>query len=211
LNDQELEDRIWDYAQYNPSKSSLWRRVKGDKKRCFDKIDEMVQKSLLKEIEDGKYKFYSRIDTTNQEEFIGAFEFQIRMLELSRSKIKKIKKPMFKKIGIYKTSRWSDGLRKSVQDIDKKGEFKPRSNEVKKNFDDMEFYHGALMQIISQTNLQRSLGLIMESIAETRIEKCQNALDEHFEKLLSENPRNSNAIRQYFKHKRFEMRDFRIS
>ena len=168
MNDQELEDRIWDYAQYNPSKSSLWRRVKGDKKRCFDKIDEMVQKSLLKEIEDGKYKFYSRIDTTNQEEFIGAFEFQIRMLELSRSKIKKMKKPMFRKIGIYKTSRWSDGLRKSILDVDKKGEYKPRTIEVQKRFEDMELKYGALMQVISQTNLQRSLGLIMESIAETR-------------------------------------------
>jgi len=211
LSDQELEDKIWEYTKEERRKGKIWSKVGGDKKRCFDKIESMVQASILKVIDDGKHKFYVRIDTINQEEFIGAFEFQKRMLESSRSKIKKIKKPMFKKIGIYKTSRWSDGLRKSVQDIDKKGEFKPRSNEVKKNFDDMEFYHGALMQIISQTNLQRSLGLIMESIAETRIEKCQNALDDHFEKLLSENPRNSNAIRQYFKHKRFEMRDFRIS
>jgi len=211
LNDKELEDEIWHYAQFNLHKTGIWSKIDCDKKRCFDKIDEMVQRSLLTELEDGKYKFYSRVDTINQEEFEGALKFQKRWLEFSRSEIKKIKKPMFQKIGIYETTRWSSGLRKSIKDVDKKGEYKPKTKEVKTKFEDMELKYGSLMQIISQTNLQRSLGLILESIAVLRIEKCQNALDEHFKKLLSENPRDSNAIRQYFKHKRFAVNDFRIA
>ena len=44
---------------------------------------------------------------------------------------------MFKKIGIYETTRWSSGLRKSIVDEDKKGEYKPKTKEVKKRFEDI--------------------------------------------------------------------------
>ena len=64
------------------------------------------------------------------------------MLELSRSVINKMKYPMFQRIGIYKTSRFVHlgSNSKTVIDIDKKGEYKPRTKEVQHNFEVMSFY-----------------------------------------------------------------------
>ena len=81
---------------------------------------------------------------------------------------------------------------------------------VKTNLDNMAFYYTALLLFISRANLQLSLGLISKSVAEKRIKKCENALEYHFKKLLSDNPRDSNAIRQYYKHKIFGIDRFRI-
>ena len=96
MNEQELEDKIWEFSGVPISKTDLWRLVKGDKKTCFDKIDEMVQTSQLKEKPEGNKKMYVRIDSIKKAEFEFGFVFQKRMLELSRSIIKKLKYPMLK-------------------------------------------------------------------------------------------------------------------
>ena len=210
MNEQELEHRIWNYSGVPISKNELWRLVKGHKKTCFDKIDEMVKTSQLKETTEKNKKLYVRLDSIKKFEFEFGFEFQKRMLELSRSVIKKMKYPMFKKIGIYKTTRWSHGLGKSIREIDKKGEYVPRTKEVKTNFDNMSFYYSALLLFITRTNIQRSLGLLTKPETDRRNEKCENALNEHFKKLLNENPRESNAIRQYLHHKIYSIENFRI-
>ena len=211
MKEQDYEDRIWEFSNVLRSKTDLWRLVKGDKKTCFDKINEMVQTSQLKEIPEGNKIMYVRIDSIKKAEFESTFKFQVKMLTDSRVVIKKLKKPMFQKIGIYKTSEWSSGLRRSLQITDKKGEFKPRTKEVKGNFENMEWYSSALMLFTTRTHIQRSLRLLTKPEAERRIKKCENALEDHFQKLQNENPRDSNAIRQYFKHKRYGTNDFRIA
>ena len=65
----------------------------------------------------------------------------------------------------------------------------------------MEKQQRAFFGIIIRTNLQRSLGLIIASVAETRIKKCEDAIDYHFEKLLSDNPEDVHAIRQFYQFK----------
>ena len=198
MKEQDYEDRIWEFSNVLRSKTDLWRLVKGDKKTCFDKINEMVQTSQLKEIPEGNKIMYVRIDSIKKAEFESTFKFQVKMLTDSRVVIKKLKKPMFQKI-------------RSLQIVDKKGEFKPRTKEVKGNFENMEWYSSALMLFTTRTHIQRSLRLLTKPEAERRIKKCENALEDHFQKLQNENPRDSNAIRQYFKHKIFGIDNFRIS
>ena len=212
MKEQDYEDKIFENSGVSISKTDLWRLVKGDKKTCFDKIDEMVQTSQLKEIPEGNKKMYVRLDSIKKFEFEYGFEFQKRMLELSRSVIKKMKYPMFKRIGIYKTSRFVHlGFdSKTVIDIDKKGEFKPRTKEVQVNFDNMSFYYSALLLFISRTNLQKSLGVLTKPEADRRNKKCENTLSEHFKKLQSENRREAKAIKQYFLHKIYKTENFRI-
>ena len=212
MKEQDYEDKIFENSGVSISKTDLWRLVKGDKKTCFDKIDEMVQTSQLKEVPAGNKKMYVRLDSIKKFEFEYGFEFQKRMLEHSRTVIKKMKYPMFKRIGIYKTSRFVHlGFdSKTVIDIDKKGEFKPRNKVVQTNFDNMSFYYSALLLFISRSNLQRSLGLITKPEADRRNKKCENALSEHFKKLQSENRRESKAIKQYFLHKIYKIENFRI-
>jgi len=211
MTEEELEDKIWNICESEIHKSAIHRAVGGDKKRCFDKVNQMVERYDLKKT--GEYfENYVRVDSTKRFEFDFGFEFQRRMLLLSRDAIKKLKYPMFKKIGIYKTSRFVHlgAKSKTVTDIDKKGEYKPRTKEVKTNFENMSFYYTALFLFISRTNLQRALNVLSLKETKRRIENCENALDEHFKKLLSENPRESKAIRQYFKHKIYSMDNFRI-
>ena len=211
MTDEELEDKIWNVCSVEmPSKSKIWGKVGGSRNKCFDKINEMVQTSQLKEIPEGNKIRYVRIDSIKKAEFEFSFEFQMRMLELSRSVIKKMKYPMFKKIGIYKTTVWKHHLKRTILDMDIQGEYRCRSEIVKANFDNMSFYYGALLLFISKTNLQRSLGLMTKLEANRRNEKCENALSEHFKKLQSENRREAKAIKQYFKHKIYKIDNFRI-
>ena len=211
MNEQELEDKIWDNTGIPIHKTGIWSKVGGHKKTCFDKIDEMKERGELKDDGfDGTKMMFVRLDSIKQAEFESGLTFQVNMLKNFRETIGKMKKPLFRKIGIYKTTRWSSGLRKSIREIDKKGEYKPRTETVKTNLDNMAFYYTALLLFISRANLQLSLGLISKSVAEKRIKKCENALEYHFKKLLSDNPRDSNAIRQYYKHKIFGIDRFRI-
>ena len=212
MHEQELEHKIWEFANEPRNKSKIHAKTKGRRDNCFKKINEMIQTGQLRITnEGGKEIKVVRVVLIRKEEFESAFKFQLRMLEKSRLIIKKLKKPMFQKIGIYKTTEWLSGLRKSIQVIDKKGEFKPKTEKIKACFENMELYSNTLLLFITRTHLQRSLGLITKPEAERRIKKCENALEAHFQKLQNENPRDSNAIKQYFKHKRFGINDFRIA
>ena len=199
MHEQELEDKIWKFASEPKNKSKIHAKTKGRRDNCFKKINEMIQTGQLRITNEGEKEIkVVRIDSIRKEEFESTFKFQVRMLTESRAVIKKLKKPLFQKI-------------RSLQVIDKKGEFKPRTKEVKGNFENMEFYSSALMLFTTRTHIQRSLGLLTKPEAERRIKKCENALEDHFQKLQNENPRDSNAIRQYFKHKIFEIENFRIA
>ena len=212
MNERELEHKIWESTSEPINKTNIHRKVHGRKDNCFKKIDEMIQTGQLRITNEGEKEIkVVRIFYLRKEEFESAFKFQMKMLTNSRAIIKKLKKPMFRKLGIYKTTEWSSGLRKSILITDKKGEFKPKTKEVKTNFENMEVYSSALMLFTTRTHIQRSLALITKPEAERRIKKCENALEDHFQKLQDENPRESNAIRQYFKHKIFGIENFRIS
>ena len=212
MNEQELEDKIWEFTKEPRTKNELCSLVKGRKENCLKKINEFVQTSQLKETFEKNTQVYVRLDSMKKEEWEFGFHFQKRMLELSRSAIKKMKYPMFKRIGIYKTSRFVHlGFdSKTVTDIDKKGEYKPRTNVVQTNFENMSFYYSALLLFISRTNLQWSLGLLTKPEANRRNKNCENALSEHFKKLQSENRREAKAIKQYFLHKIYKIENFRI-
>ena len=212
MNEEEYEDKIWDCAKYPKNKTKLSDCVGGQKQTCFKKIDEMVRTSQLKETLEKNQKIYVRIDSLKEAEFEFGISFQEKMLEESRISIKKLKYPMFKKKGIYKTSRFVHLGKnsKTVIDIDKKGEYKPRTESVKTNFENTAFYHEALLLFISRINLQRSLNLITKPVSQRRTKRIEKILDNHFKKLQSENPRESVAIRQYFKHKIHGTMNFRI-
>lgn len=210
MTDEELEDSIWNVCAVEiPSLSKIWAKVGGNRNLCFAKVKEMIERYDLKKTDEGNYV---RVDSTKRYEFDFGFEFQRRMLLLSRKVIKETKYPMFKRIGVYKTSRFVHLGResKTVTDIDKKGEYKPRTKEVKTNFDNMSFYYTALMIYTARTNFQRALNILNARESKRRIENCEKALDSHFKILLSENPRESKAIRQYFKHKIYHVDNFRV-
>ena len=198
MHEQELEDKIWEFASEPKNKSKIHAKTKGRRDNCFKKINEMIQTGQLRITNEGEKEIkVVRVFLNRKEEFESAFKFQVKMLANSRAIIKKLKKPMFQKI-------------RSLQIVDKKGEFKPKTEKIKACFENMELYSNTLLLFITRTHLQRSLGLITKPEAERRIKKCENALEDHFQKLQNENPRDSNAIRQYFKHKIFEIENFRI-
>lgn len=212
MNEQELEDKIWEFTKEPITKNKLCTKVKGKKANCLKKINEFVQTSQLKETFEKNTQVYVRIDSMKKEEFEFGFQFQKRMLELARIGIKKMKYPMFKRIGIYKTSRFVHlGFdSKTVIDIDKRGEYRCKNKLVQTNFDNMSFYYGALLLFISRTNLQWSLGLMTKPEADRRNKNCVNALSEHFKKLQDENRREAKAIKQYLIHKIYKTENFRI-
>ena len=211
LTEQELEDLIWGSCAYPYTKTMIWRNVGGNKNRLWKKVDEMVRRSDLKQIDEGEKEiFYVRIDSTKKEEFEYLLAFQARMLKLSRIDVTNLKKPLFKRKGDYKVTRWSSGLRESILVIDKAGEYKARTKQVTKSFENMEFYYGALILIIAKINLQISLKLIGKSEGENRIKKCQKTLEEHWNLLSKENPRDRKGIEQFLKHKIYRMENFRL-
>ena len=210
MTDEELEDKIWNVCAVPiPSLAMMWRKIGGNRNRLFAKVAEMIERYDLKKTDEGNFV---RVDSTKRIEFDFGFEFQRRMLLLAREVIKKTKYPMFKKVGIYKTSRFVHlgAKSKTVIDIDKKGEYAPKTKEVKTNFENMSFYYTALMIYIARTNLQRALNVLNRKETKRRIENCEKALDNHFSILLKENPRESKAISQYFKHKIWSVDNFRI-
>ena len=193
LNEQELEDKIWKFTNEPISKNKLCAKVKGRKENCLKKINEMVQTSQLREKDETNRKLYVRLDYMKRDEFDFGFEFQKNLLGDTREVIKKAKYPMFKKI--------------------RKGEYMPRGEligSVGHAFQVMNFYYSSLLLFISRTNLQRSIGIITKPEADRRNKKCENALNDHFKKLQSENKRESKAIKQYLKNKIYSIENFKI-
>ena len=213
MDENELEDKIWKNAGSLINMTKLHKKVGGDKKRCFDKINDMVRTSQLKSVDEGKEIKIVRIGTVYQAEFERVLAYQLNMLEAYRREFDKFKKPMFytdesvihtepplpmdeSKIGQRVFVDWKKY--KIVEEIEI---WKTKSKQVIKTLEWMEKQQRAFFGIIIRTNLQRSLGLIRVSVAETRIKKCEDAIDYHFEKLLSDNPEDVHAIRQFYQFK----------
>ena len=202
MNEQELEDKIWDIvppAEVGTGihKTGIWNRVHGHKQTCFDKIDEMTKRGDLKKLGlEGTKMMFGRIDAANKAQFEYGFTFQVNMLENARSILKGLKKKPF-----------NEKMGKRLFNLKNQ---KPRTKTIKRNLENMGFYYNGLLLFISRANLQRSLGLISKSVAEQRIEKCENALQNNFNKLFSDHPRDSGAIKRWLSEQTFEIERFKI-
>ena len=202
MNEQELEDKIWDIvppAEVGTGihKTGIWNAVGGHKQTCFDKIEEMYKRGDLKKLGlEGTKMMFGRIDAANKAQFEYGFTFQVNMLENARSILKGLKKKPF-----------NEKMGKRLFNLKNQ---KPRTKIIKKNLENMGFYYNALLLFISRANLQRSLGLISKSVAEQRIEKCENALQNHFNELFSDHPRDSEAIKRWLSEQTFEIERFKI-
>ena len=89
LNDQELEDKIWENANEWISKSDLHKKVGGDKKRCFDRIKLMIPMQLKEKTEKNRIMVI-RIDTANRAEFEYGLNWQQGMLKQLRDEANSI-------------------------------------------------------------------------------------------------------------------------
>ena len=202
MNEQELEDKIWDIvppAEVGTGihKTGIWQAVGGHKQTCFDKIEEMHKRGDLKKLGlEGTKMMFGRIDAANKAQFESGFIFQVNMLELTRNILKGLKeKPFNEKMG------------KRLFNLKNQ---KPRTKIIKRNLEIMGFYYKGLLLFICRANLQRSLGLISKSVAEERIEKCENALQNHFNELFSDHPRDSEAIQRWVSEQTFAIERFKI-
>ena len=217
MNDQEIEDKIWEYAQYNLSKTKLWESIKPkcDKKRCFDRIKLMIP-TQLKEKREKNRIMVCRIDTTNRAQFEENLVFQENMLSLMRDELNKYPKPMFyfkmrivhyippiTKKNIKKLNKALKKNRKNPKGF-KLDEtikiWKTRKPNVRKTIENMSFYYSGLFIFISRSLFQKSLGIISTKEANIRIKKCQNVLEDHFKIMLKQNPKDSEAIRQFHEY-----------
>ena len=86
MNDQELEDKVWENAEAWISKTDLHKKVGGDKKRCFDKINHMIPLQLRTKSEKNKIMIV-RIDMADKVEFENILEYYIFMLKSLRQKL----------------------------------------------------------------------------------------------------------------------------
>ena len=217
MNDQEIEDKIWENANEWIVKTCLCDKIDTNKKRCFDRIKLMIP-TQLKERKVGNRIEVCRIDTTKRAVFEYGLKFQNDMLKLQRDELKKYPKPMFYFNGIithYKPPLIMAGLteaenRKRTRKFNNDPKFrktfkideeikiwKTRKPNVRKTIENMSFYYAGLIIFISRAQLQKSLGIISTKEANLRIKKCQKVLEEHFKILLSENPKDNEAIRQF--------------
>ena len=202
MNEQELEDKIWDKippAEVGTGihKTGIWQAVGGHKQTCFDKIEQMHKRGDLKKLGlEGTKMMFGRIDAANKAQFESGFTFQVNMLENARSILKGLKKKPF-----------NEKMGKRLFNLKNQ---KPRTKIIKRNLEIMGFYYKGLLLFICRANLQRSLGLISKSVAEERIEKCENALQNHFKELFSAHPRDSEAIKRWLSEQTFAIERFKI-
>ena len=231
MNDQELEDRIWEYAHVWRSKSDLHKKVGGDKKRCFDRIKLMIPMQLKERKVKNRIEV-CRIDTTKRAEFENGLIFQANMLTLMRDELNKYPKPMFyagdsivhyiPAITPLNIKEFRKAYKKNMKNpkgfkLDETIKvWKTRKPNVKKTLENMRFYYTGLLIFISRSQLQKSLGIISSKEANLRIRKCQNVLEKHFRIMLKENPKDNEAIRQFhefgylFQNPVYDLGKFRI-
>ena len=231
LNDQELEDMIWEYANEWISKTDLWKKIPCDKKRFFDKIKLMIPMQL-KEKKVKNRILVVRIDTTNRFEFEYGLKFQKDLLKQMRDMLIKYPKPIFysnKTIVHYKPAVGKHNIkefRKAYKKNQKNPKgfkldeeikiWKTRKSNVKSILENMRFYYTGLLIFISRSILQKNLGIISTKEANIRIKKCQTVLENHFNIMLRENPKDQEAIRQFhefgymFQNSVYDLGKFRI-
>jgi len=231
LRYQEIQDQIWEYAHDWIHKSAIHDKIKCDKKRCFDIINLMIP-TQLKEKKVGNRIFVKRIDTTKRAEFENALTFQENMLSQLRDYLKNYPKPMFYEshpivhyipaITHLNIKEFRKALKRNPKNpkgfkLDEEIKiWKTRKSNVKKALENMRFYYSGLLIFISRSILQKSLGIISTKEANIRIKKCEIALEKHFNILLKENPKDSEAIRQFhefgylFQNPIYDLGKFRI-
>ena len=94
MNDQEIEDKIWENTNEWINKTNCCDKIPTNKKRCFDIIKLMIP-TQLKEKTVGNRILIRRIDTTNPAEFDNSLNDQKKWLKLIRDELNRYPKPMF--------------------------------------------------------------------------------------------------------------------
>ena len=170
----------------------------------------------LKERKVGNKIEICRIDTTNRAEFERSLSDQKKWLGETRDYLKNYPKPMFyfkqtivhhipavTKENIREFRKAYKRNRKNPKGL-KLDEtikiWKTRKTNVRKALENMRFYYTGLFIFISRSLLQKSLGIISTKEANIRIKKCEKVLEDHFKILLSENPKDNEAIRQFHQY-----------
>ena len=215
MNTQELEDKIWQNANSWISKTKLHEKVGGDKKTCFDRIKLMIPIQLKEKTEKNRI-LVCRIDTTNRAEFDNSLNDQKKWLKLLRDELNRYPKPMFyfkDTIVHYRPAITKDNIKKFSKAYKKNRKnpkgfkldeaikvWKTRKPNVRKTLENMRFNYTGLFIFISRSLFQKSLGIISTKEANIRIKKCQNVLEDHFKIMLKQNPKDSEAIRQFHEY-----------
>lgn len=220
MNDQEIEDKIWENANEWIVKTKCCDKIATNKKRCFDIIKLMIPTQLKEKIE-GNRIFIRRIDTTNRAEFDSGLAFQENMLSLLRNELNEYPKPMFYDDHhimhytppLITKNMTKAEMRKRTKEFNNNPKFrktfkideiikvwKTRKPNVKKTLENMRFYYTGFFIFISRSLFQKSLGIISTKEAKIRIKKCEIALEKHFKIMLKQNPKDNEAIRQFHEH-----------
>ena len=216
MNEQELEDNILTNTESWINFSDLWRKVKGDKQKCFHKINSMIDTSQLIMKKEGKEKQVKKANFWNVGEFEFGLNWQENMLRECRLALTKVKKPLFlhhhtiihtlnnklttdmmklkKKDRIMTTKE----IKKKYENYEEVKIWKPRHWIIIKHLERMLIYSNALLLFIDRANMHRTLGIITKSESKRRIEKIEKILDDHFEKLEIETLDDYAGIRQWF-------------
>ena len=208
LNDQEIDDQIWENTKEWIVKTTCCDKIDTNKKRCFDRIKLMIP-TQLKERKVKNRIEVCRIDTTRRDEFEFGLTFQKNLLEEKRDELNKYHKPMFyfnDTIVHYKPPV----TKYNIKEFNKNPKFrktfkldetikiwKTRKPNVKKTLEHMKFYYTGLFIFIARAQLQKSLGILSTREANIRIKKCQKVLEDHFRIMLKQNPKDNEAIRQF--------------
>jgi len=215
LNDQEIEDKIWENANEWIVKTKCCEKIATNKKRCFDIIKLMIP-TQLKERKVGNRIEVCRIDTTSRDEFDNSLTEHEKWLGLMRDELNRYPKPMFyfkdsivhyippiTKKNIKKLNKALKKNRKNPKGF-KLDEtikiWKTRKPNVRKTIENMSFYYTGLFIFISRSLFQKSLGIISAKEANIRIKKCEIALEKHFKIMLKQNPKDNEAIRQFHEY-----------
>ena len=215
MNDQEIEDKIWENTNEWINKTKCCDKIPTNKKRCFDIIKLMIP-TQLKEKTEGNRIFIRRIDTTNPAEFDNSLNDQKKWLKLMRDELNRYPKPMFyfkQTIVHYIPALTKDNIKKFNKTYKKNRKkpagfkldetikiWKTKKPNVRKTLENMSFYYTGLFIFISRSLFQKSLGIISTKEANIRIKKCQNVLEDHFKIMLKQNPKDSEAIRQFHEY-----------
>jgi len=207
LNNQEIDDAIYEHAKEWIVKTCLCEKIDTNKKRCFDRIKLMIPTQLKDRKVKNKIEV-CRIDTTRRDEFDFGLDWQSKRLEEKRDELNKYPKPMFyhaNDIVHYIPPLTKENIREFNKNPKFRKTFKldetikiwkTRRPNVVKTLEHMKFYYTGLFIFITRAQLQKLLGILSTKEANTRIKKCQKVLDDHFRIMYKQNPKDNEAIRQ---------------
>ena len=238
MNSEELQEKIWLNASSWISQTKLWESIKPkcDKKTCFDMIHLMIPNQLKKRDVKNRIEVV-RIDTTNRAEFENTLDFQNDKLKECEDYLGNYTKPIFfyhhtithynpplilgnltkaenrKRVKEYNTN---PKFRKQFKIDEEIRIWKTRKSNAKKTLEAMRFYYSGILVMISRIILQKYAGKISTKEANIRVKKCEKVLENHFKRLLKENPKDHEAIKQFhqfgymFQNSIYDLGKFRI-